>query len=89
MARKAVIEREEKRKAMVDRYAQKRAELKARGDWEALSKLPRNASPTRLHNRDRLDGRPRGYLRDFEMSRLNFRRLALAGKIPGVKKASW
>lgn len=89
MARKAVIEREKKRKAMVEQYAQKRAELKARGDWEALSKLPRNASPTRLHNRDRLDGRPRGYLRDFEMSRLNFRRLALAGKIPGVKKASW
>ncbi|ETA74147.1 30S ribosomal protein S14 [Ligilactobacillus equi] len=89
MARKAIIEREKKRKAMVERYAQKRAELKARGDWEALSKLPRNASPTRLHNRDRLDGRPRGYLRDFEMSRLNFRRLALAGKIPGVKKASW
>lgn len=89
MARKAIIEREKKRKVMVERYAQKRAELKSRGDWEALSKLPRNASPTRLHNRDRLDGRPRGYLRDFEMSRLNFRRLALAGKIPGVKKASW
>lgn len=89
MARKAIIEREKKRKVMVERYAQKRAELKSRGDWEALSKLPRNASPTRLHNRDRLDGRPRGYLRDFEVSRLNFRRLALAGKIPGVKKASW
>ncbi|MDE8135031.1 30S ribosomal protein S14 [Erysipelothrix rhusiopathiae] len=74
---------------MVDRYAEKRAELKAKGDYEGLQKLPRNASPVRLHNRDMVDGRPHGYLRKYGMSRIRFREAAHKGQIPGVKKASW
>ncbi|MDN4072094.1 30S ribosomal protein S14 [Fictibacillus terranigra] len=89
MAKKAMIERELKRQAVFERYAAKRAELKAKGDYEGLSKLPRNASPTRLHNRCKVTGRPRGVLRKFEMSRIAFRELAHKGQIPGVKKASW
>ncbi len=89
MARKAVVAREEKRKKLVAKYAEKRARLKAEGDYEALDKLPRNASPVRLHNRCRLTGRPKGYMRFFGISRVRFRKLASDGKIPGVRKASW
>lgn len=74
---------------MVAKYAAKRAELKAAGDWEALQKLPRNASPVRLHNRCKLTGRPKGYMRQFGVSRINFREMANAGLIPGITKASW
>ena len=73
----------------VEKYAQKRAELKAAGDYAALDKLPKNASPVRLHNRCKITGRPRGYMRQFGISRVLFREMALDGKIPGVKKASW
>lgn len=89
MAREGVKARQRKRERLVAKYAQKRAELKAAGDYEALDKLPRNASPVRLHNRCKLTGRPRGYMRQFGISRVTFREMALAGKIPGVKKASW
>ncbi|MEQ9439478.1 MAG: 30S ribosomal protein S14 [Cyclobacteriaceae bacterium] len=89
MARKSVIARERKRQYLVDKYAAKRAELKAQGDYEALDKLPRNASPVRLHNRCKLTGRPKGYMRKFGISRVTFRDLASQGKIPGVTKASW
>lgn len=67
----------------------KRAKLKAEGDYEGLDKLPRNASPVRLHNRCKLTGRPKGYMRKFGISRVTFREMASAGKIPGVTKASW
>ena len=87
---KSVIARERKRQRLVDKYAEKRAELKAKGDYEALDKLPRNASPVRLHNRCKLTGRPKGYMRKFGISRVTFRELASNGKIPGVvTKASW
>ncbi len=89
MAKEGIKAREVKRKMLVDKYAQKRAELKAAGDYAALDKLPKNASPVRLHNRCKLTGRPRGYMRQFGISRVLFRDMALAGKIPGVKKASW
>ena len=81
--------REVKRARMVARYAAKRKALKAAGDYEALDKLPRNASPVRMHNRCKLTGRPRGYMRIFGLSRNMFRKMALEGKIPGVTKASW
>ena len=81
--------RERKRARIVAKYAEKRAALKAAGDYEALSKLPRNASPVRLHNRCNLTGRPRGYMRQFGISRVLFRKMALEGKIAGVTKASW
>ncbi len=81
--------RERKRERMVKRYAEKRAALKAEGDWDALQKLPKNSSRVRLHNRCQLTGRPRGYMRQFGISRVLFRKMALEGKIPGVKKASW
>lgn len=81
--------RERKRARIVAKYAEKRAALKAAGDYEALSKLPRNASPVRLHNRCNLTGRPRGYMRQFGISRVIFRKMALEGKIAGVTKASW
>jgi small subunit ribosomal protein S14 len=74
---------------LVARYAEKRAVLKAAGDFEGLDKLPKNSSPVRLHNRCKLTGRPRGYMRTFGISRVTFRQMALDGKIPGVKKASW
>lgn len=70
-------------------YAEKRAALKAAGDYAALDKLPKNASPVRLKNRCQLTGRPKGYMRYFGLSRVIFRDMALNGKIPGVKKASW
>ena len=89
MAKKSKIIKQEKRRVIVERYADIRAELKEKGDYAALAKLPRNASPTRLRNRDALDGRPRGYMRKFGLSRLTFRDLAHKGEIPGVKKASW
>ncbi len=81
--------RERKRAKMVAKYAEKRAALKAAGDYEALQKLPKNASPVRLHNRCKLSGRPKGYMRQFGISRIDFREMALKGSIPGVKKASW
>lgn len=89
MAREAVKARERKRQRMVAKYAEKRAALKEAGDYEALDKLPKNASPVRLHNRCKLTGRPKGYMRRFGISRVAFRKLASEGKIPGVKKASW
>ncbi|KYG75279.1 MULTISPECIES: 30S ribosomal protein S14 [Roseivirga] len=89
MAREAVKARERKREKLVARYAEKRARLKAEGDYEGLDKLPRNASPVRLHNRCKLTGRPKGYMRKFGISRVTFREMASAGKIPGVTKASW
>lgn len=81
--------REVKRQKVVDRFAEKRAKLKAEGDYAALQKLPRNASPVRLHNRCKLTGRPKGYIRQFGISRITFREMASNGLIPGVKKASW
>ena len=89
MARKSVIAREKKRQKLVDRYAAKRKALKEAGDYEALDKLPRNSSPVRLHNRCKLTGRPKGYMRKFGISRVTFREMASEGKIPGVTKASW
>ena len=89
MARESIKARERKRERLVARYAEKRAALKAKGDWEGLDKLPRNASPVRLHNRCKLTGRPKGYMRKFGISRVTFREMASAGKIPGVTKASW
>jgi len=89
MAKKSKIVKNEQRKVVVERYRDKVAELKAKGDYEGLSKLPRNASATRLRNRDSIDGRPRGYMRKFGLSRLKFRELAHKGELPGVKKASW
>lgn len=89
MAKEAIKARELKRQKAVAKYAAKRAELKAKGDYEGLDKLPKNASPIRLHNRCKLSGRPRGYMRKFGISRVLFRDLALAGKIPGVTKSSW
>ena len=89
MAREAVKARERKRQKLVAKYAAKRAKLKAEGDYEALDKLPKNASPVRLHNRCKLTGRPKGYVRFFGISRVKLRELAVNGKIPGLKKASW
>jgi small subunit ribosomal protein S14 len=89
MARESIKARERKRERLVARYAEKRAALKAEGDWEGLDKLPRNSSPVRLHNRCKLTGRPKGYMRKFGISRVTFREMASAGKIPGVTKASW
>ena len=89
MAKESMKAREVKRQKLVDKYAEKRAALKAAGDWIALQKLPRNASPVRLHNRCKITGRPRGYMRDFGLSRINFREMASNGLIPGVTKSSW
>ena len=89
MAKKSVIAREVKRRKVVEKYAAKRAQLKAEGRWEELQKLPRNASPVRLHNRCALTGRPRGYIRKFGVCRNVFREMALDGKIPGIRKSSW
>ena len=89
MAKESMKAREVKRRKMVEKYADKRAELKAAGDYTALQKLPKNSSPVRMHNRCSLTGRPKGYMRQFGVSRINFREMALAGLIPGVKKASW
>lgn len=89
MARESIKARERKREKLVARYAEKRAALKAAGDYEALDKLPRNSSKVRLHNRCKLTGRPKGYMRKFGISRVTFREMAAEGKIPGVTKASW
>ncbi len=89
MAKESAKARERKRQAMVAKYAIRRAAMKAAGDYEGLDKLPKDASPVRLHNRCNLTGRPRGYIRKFGVSRNVFRDMALAGKIPGVTKASW
>ena len=89
MAKKSMLEREKKRELCAQKFAAKRQALKEAGDYEALSKLPRNASPTRLHNRCKLTGRPKGYMRTFGISRVLFREMANKGLIPGVKKASW
>ncbi|MFE6077806.1 MULTISPECIES: 30S ribosomal protein S14 [Paenibacillus] len=89
MAKKSKVVREKQRQAIVAKYAELRRELKEKGDYEALQKLPRNASPTRLKNRCELTGRPRGYLRKFKVSRIVFRELAHQGQIPGVTKSSW
>jgi small subunit ribosomal protein S14 len=89
MAKKSVEARQKKREAMVARYAEKRAALKAAGDYAALDLIPKNASPVRLKNRCQLTGRPRGYIRHFGISRNMFRDMALQGKIPGIVKSSW
>jgi len=89
MARESIKARQRKRERMVAQYAEKRAALKAAGDYAALDKLPKNSSPVRLRNRCQLTGRPRGYLRHFGICRNVFRDMALDGKIPGVRKASW
>ena len=89
MAKKSIEARQRKRERMVAQYAAKRAALKESGDFAGLDKLPKNASPVRLKNRCQLTGRPRGYIRYFGLSRVSFRDMALNGKIPGVRKASW
>lgn len=89
MARKCLIAREEKRRRLIAKYAEKRRELKEAGDYEALQKLPRDSSPVRLRNRCVLTGRPRAYYRKFGLCRVQLRQLALEGKIPGIRKASW
>ena len=89
MAKESMKARERKRIALVEKYATKRAELKAGGDWDALQKLPKNSSAVRVHNRCMLTGKPRGYMRQFGISRVTFREMANQGLIPGVKKASW
>ncbi len=89
MAKTSQIARENKRKKLVEKYAEKRKQLKASGDYDALTELPRNSNAVRLHNRCAVTGRARGFYRKFGISRLTFRKMALEGKIPGVRKASW
>lgn len=89
MAKKSMVARDLKRQKMIQKFADKRAELKAAGDVEGLQKLPRNASPVRWKNRSSLTGRPRSYMRRFGMDRISFREHASKGEIPGVTKASW
>lgn len=89
MAKKAMLERDKKRQEMILKYAEKRAELKAAGDWEGLARLPKNSSPSRWNNRCMQTGRSRGYMRQFGLSRIAFREHASKGEIPGVTKASW
>lgn len=89
MAKKSKITKYERQAALVEQYAALRTELKAQGNYEALRKLPLDSHPNRLRHRDQVDGRPRGYLRKFGLSRVNFRRLAHLGQLPGVHKASW
>ena len=89
MAKKSMIARDEKRKKMITKYAEKRAELKELGDRDGLQKLPKNSSPSRWKNRDILSGRPRAYMRKFGLSRINFREKASKGEIPGITKSSW
>ena len=89
MAKESMKAREVKRKKMVAKYAAKRKALKEAGDYQALQKLPKDASPIRMHNRCKLTGRPKGYMRTFGVSRVTFREMANNGLIPGVKKASW
>jgi len=89
MAKESMKARQRKREAMVERYAEKRAKLKAEGNYDELQKIPRNASPVRLRNRCKITGKPRGYMRVFGVCRNQFRELASNGKIPGVTKSSW
>ena len=89
MAKESMKARERKRERMVAKYAAKREALKEAGDWDALQKLPKNSSKVRMHNRCKLTGRPRGYMRQFGLSSVTLREMAVEGKIPGVKKASW
>lgn len=89
MAKKSVVARQKKREVLIAKYADLRAKLKKEGDYEALDKLPKNASPVRNKNRCLLTGRPKGYMSKFGVCRVTFREMALAGKIPGVTKASW
>ena len=89
MAKESVKARQRKREKLVAQFAEKRAALKAAGDYKALDELPKNSSRVRLKNRCQLTGRPRGYIRYFGLSRVTFRDMALGGKIPGIKKASW
>jgi len=89
MAKESMKAREVKRAKLVARYAAKRARLKEEGDYIGLQKLPKNSSPVRMHNRCKITGRPKGYMRQFGISRIQFREMASAGLIPGIKKASW
>lgn len=89
MAKESIKARERKRIKMVAKYAEKRAALKAAGDLVGLDKLPKNSSAVRLHNRCKLTGRPKGYMRRFGISRVTFREMASDGKIPGITKSSW
>ncbi|MGY3312250.1 small subunit ribosomal protein S14 [Peribacillus simplex] len=89
MAKKSKVVKAQKQLAMVEKYAELRTQLKEKGNHAALAKLPRDSSPTRVHNRCGVTGRPRGYMRKFNMSRIVFRELAHKGQLPGVKKASW
>ncbi len=89
MAKTSWLERNKRKRATVEKYAEIRAELKAKGDYIGLSQLPRNASPTRVVNRCLITGRRRSYLRRFKLSRITFRELASSGLIPGVTKSSW
>lgn len=89
MAKKSKIAKYNKQVELVEKYAGKRRMLKEAGEYQALAKLPKDSNPNRLRNRDAIDGRPRGYMRKFGMSRVKFREYAHKGQIPGVKKASW
>lgn len=89
MAKESMKAREVKRQQLVEKFAEKRAKLKAEGDYIGLSRLPRNSNPIRLHNRCKLTGRPKGYMRQFGISRITFREMASEGLIPGITKASW
>ena len=89
MAKESMKAREVRRAKLVQKYSAKRTQLKSEGDYVALSRLPRNSNPNRMHNRCKLTGRPKGYMRQFGISRITFREMALKGLIPGIKKASW
>tara|TARA_B100000902_G_C27190265_1_gene853535 strand:- start:417 stop:686 length:270 start_codon:yes stop_codon:yes gene_type:complete len=89
MAKESMKARELKRQKLVQKYADKRNKLKSEGDYVGLQKLPKNASPVRLHNRCKITGRPKGYMRVFGISRVTFREMANNGLIPGIKKSSW
>jgi len=89
MAKESIKARERKRERLVAKFAEKRKALKEAGDFIGLQKLPKNSSPVRLHNRCKLTGRPKGYMRLFGLSRINFREMAIKGLIPGIRKASW
>ena len=89
MAKESMKAREVRRAKLIAKYAEKRKQLKAEGNYEALQDLPKNSCPTRIHNRCKMTGRPKGYIRQFGISRIQFREMASAGLIPGVKKASW
>ncbi|MDO9635101.1 MAG: 30S ribosomal protein S14 [Paludibacter sp.] len=89
MAKESMKAREVKRAKLVEKYAEKRAKFLAEGNYDALQTLPRNSSPIRLHNRCKITGRPKGYMRQFGLSRIQFREMASKGLIPGVRKASW